>query len=72
MEALFGYMKERDVNYNHWYEMACWADDLKGSAMTALDGWHFYNEPICDGISRDKVTVIVNKAFCVVDTVVYY
>ena len=70
MQEIFGYMHENDVNYKNWQEMACWGDDLKGAGWGQLDGWHFYNEPFCDGISREKVTVVVNRDYCVVDTVV--
>ena len=68
MEEVFGYMKEKDVNYAKWYELACWPDDLKGSGMTALDGWHFYNQPICVGTSCDHI--VENKEYCVAETVV--
>ncbi len=70
METMLGYMKEKDVNYNQWYELACWADDLKGADMGALDGWHFFNQVFADGISSEKVKVIVNKDYCVVNSVV--
>ncbi len=69
IESTLSYMKENDMNYKQFYELACWADDLKGAAMTALDGWHFYNQPFCDGIDPEKVTVVVDKDYCVVDSV---
>jgi hypothetical protein len=70
MKEVFDYMHEKDANYPEWYEMACWADDLKSAALGALDGWHFYNQPFYDGIDPNKATVIVNKDYNVVNTVV--
>ena len=63
-------MKEKDVNYPQGLEMACWADDQKGAAMSAFDNWHFYNQIFLDGIPKDQCKVIVNKENCVVHTVV--
>ena len=65
-------MKENDLNYKEFYEIACWADDLKGAALNALDGWHYFNQPFYDGISPEKSTVIVNDKFCAVHTVVFF
>ena len=64
-------MKENDLNYKQFYELACWADDLKQSAMTSLDGWHIFNQGYFDGIRKEDAKVITNEQYCVPDTVVF-
>lgn len=65
-------MKEKDVSYPQWYELACWPDDLKGSQVGALDGWHFYNQAFYDGIKPEDATIIINKEHNVVNSVVWF
>ena len=71
MEEIFSYMKEQDASYPQWYELAVWADDMKGTGMNAFDSWHFYNQIYLDGIPADQCKVIVNKANSCVNTVVF-
>eukprot|EP00830_Metopus_es_P016059 TRINITY_DN484_c0_g1_i1.p1 TRINITY_DN484_c0_g1~~TRINITY_DN484_c0_g1_i1.p1 ORF type:complete len:326 (+),score=58.29 TRINITY_DN484_c0_g1_i1:67-1044(+) len=70
MDKYFGYMKEKDANYHNWYELVCWPDDLKGSELGVLDGWHFYNQAFYDGIKPEDATIIINKEYNVVNSVV--
>lgn len=49
-------MKETDVNYPSWYELACWPDDLKSTGLTLFNGWHYSDTPFYDGISPSEST----------------
>lgn len=49
-------MKERDINYPSWYELACWPDDLRGTGLTLFGGWHYCDIPYYDGITPDQST----------------
>eukprot|EP00826_Nyctotherus_ovalis_P013839 TRINITY_DN137_c0_g1_i8.p1 TRINITY_DN137_c0_g1~~TRINITY_DN137_c0_g1_i8.p1 ORF type:complete len:144 (+),score=30.25 TRINITY_DN137_c0_g1_i8:333-764(+) len=44
-------MKENDVNFESWYELACWPDDLRNTGLTLFGGWHYNDIPYFDGIS---------------------
>lgn len=47
-------MKEKDVNYKSLYEIACWANDIRGTKLTLFDGWHYNEYPFYDGIRPDE------------------
>lgn len=47
-------MKEKDVNYKSPYEIACWADDVRGTELTLFDGWHYSDLPFYDSIPPDE------------------
>jgi len=64
-------MKDNDVNYKQFYEIATWADDLRLAAMNSLDGWHFFNQGYFDGIKKEDASVITNEAYCLANTVVF-
>ena len=63
-------MKETDVNYPQWYELADWADDLKSGGMKVLDGWHFYDQPFYDGIKPEDANFTLNPHYNAVKTIV--
>ena len=50
------YMKENDVNYPSWYELACWPDDIRNTGLKLFDGWHYADTPFYDGISPSEST----------------
>lgn len=75
MNHIFSYMKEKDANYAHWLEMACWADDIKVAGMHAVDGWHFYNNLIHARAENSSEfdypgEVITNKKYCLPQAIV--
>lgn len=51
---MLSYMKEKDVNYKSWYELACWPDDLRGTGLTLFGGWHYSDLPFYDGINPSE------------------
>jgi len=44
-------MKEKDVNFESWYEIACLPDDFRSLEFTLFEGWHYSRFPIYDGIN---------------------
>ena len=71
IDDLIKVMPEHEINYQNPYEYAIWADDLKiKNFYKLLDGWHFYDQPIYDGIDPSKVTLVLDPTFNVVHTVV--
>lgn len=68
MQQIFDYMPEKDVNFTNWYELVCWADDIKNAHLKAQEGWHFYDQPFYDGIDPENATFVLNKAYSVVNT----
>ncbi len=71
LDEMIAVMPESEVNYENPYEMAAWADDIKiKQSFKLLDGWHFYDQPFCDGIDPSKIKLVLDPKFNVVNTVV--
>ncbi len=71
LDSMIGYMTESEINYPNPYEIAIWADDIKlREHYKLLDGWHFYDQPFCDGIDIKDIKMILDPNFNVVNTVV--
>ena len=71
LDSLMAVMPESEVNYANPYEMAIWADDIKlKDGYKLLDGWHFYDQPFCDGIDPKKIKLVLDPNFNVIHTVV--
>ena len=70
MQKYFAYMKEVDVNYPQWYELACWPDDLRTASLRLFDGWHFYDQPFYDGIEPKDANVTLDPKYNAANTVV--
>ena len=69
IDSLLAAMPEPEVNYANPYEMAIWPDDIKlRDGFKLLDGWHFYDQPFCDGIERKNIKLILDPLFNVAYT----
>ena len=69
IDALIAQMPEAEVNYQNPYEIAIWADDIKiRDSFKLLDGWHFYDQPFCDGIDPKDITLKLDPNYNVVHT----
>ena len=70
LDNLLAKMPESAANYNNPYEMAIWADDMKmRDNMRLLDEWHFYDQPIYDGINPKDVKLLLDPNFNVLHVV---
>ena len=71
IDNLIAVMPEPEVNYPNPYEMAIWADDIKlRDHYRLLDGWHFYDQPFCDGIDPKNIKLIIDPQYNVMHLVV--
>eukprot|EP01022_Parablepharisma_sp_SALTPOND_P000783 TRINITY_DN105038_c0_g1_i1.p1 TRINITY_DN105038_c0_g1~~TRINITY_DN105038_c0_g1_i1.p1 ORF type:complete len:259 (-),score=27.42 TRINITY_DN105038_c0_g1_i1:371-1051(-) len=69
IQKYLSYMKENDINYPQFYELACWPDDVRRTGLRAFDGWHYSDEPFYDGIDPEDATFIPHPHYNVTHTV---
>ena len=71
IDELIAKMPYNEFNYANVYEYALWADDVKfRDYYRNLDEWHFYDQPICDGIDPKKIKLVLDPKFGVVNSVI--
>jgi len=64
------YLNESDMNYPNPYEYSLWCDDIMvARSYNHLIGYHFYNQPLCEGIDPKKINITVDPLYNVVHTV---
>jgi hypothetical protein len=70
VDKIINEMPEPDIKYPNPYEIALWADDMKGNGVDVLSGFHYYDQLFCDGIDPKKVTAILDPTYNVVNAVI--
>jgi len=70
IDNIIGYLNQTEVNYQNPYEYPIWADEIAlRDEYKFVSGWHFFNQPFCDGIDPTKINLIVDPRFNAVFTV---